>query len=199
VDVPLADFGHLFGYGGVFDTFFKDNLANVVDTSHTPWTWRRGSTGSIGGSTSMLREFETAQEIRDMFFRPGGQLPEVHFNVMPSYLDASAARFLLEVDGQSLEYRHGPQRNSPETWPGPAPGAAAVSFEDRGGAHPNLAFQGAWAWFKLLDHAAVQPDSDVRFRATFRAGGTEGRVIIEAASIRNPFAKSILRQFSCSG
>jgi type VI secretion system protein ImpL len=198
VDVPLADFGHLFGYGGVFDTFFKENLAGVVDTTHTPWTWRSGATGSISGPASMLREFEAAQEIRDMYFRPGGQLPEVHFNVAPSYLDASATRFLLELDGQSVEYRHGPERNSPEVWPGPAPGAAVISFEDRGGAHPNLAFQGPWAWFRLLDHAAVQPDSDVRFHATFRAGSTEARVSIEATSIHNPFAKSTLQQFRCS-
>ena len=26
-DVPLADFGRVFGYGGVFDAFFRDNLA----------------------------------------------------------------------------------------------------------------------------------------------------------------------------
>jgi type VI secretion system protein ImpL len=199
VDVPLADFGRLFGYGGVFDTFFKDNLAAVVDTTHSPWTWRSGATGSIAGSAAMLHEFESAQQIRDMFFRPGGQLPEVRFNVAPSYLDANATRFVLEVDGQSVEYRHGPERNSPAAWPGPAPGAAAISFEDRTGAHPNLSYQGVWAWFRLLDAAAVQPESDVRYRATFKAGGSEARVTIEAASIRNPFAKSTLRQFRCTG
>jgi type VI secretion system protein ImpL len=199
IDVPLADFGRLFGYGGVFDTFFKENLAAVVDTSHNPWTWRSGATGSIGGSASMLRQFQAAQQIRDMFFRPGGQLPEVHFNIAPTYLDATATRFLLELDGQSVEYRHGPERNSPETWPGPNPGVAAISFEGRTGAHPNLAFQGPWAWFRLLDGAAVQGESDVRYRATFRAGGTEARVIIEAASVHNPFAKSDLRNFRCSG
>ena len=199
IDVPLADFGRLFGYGGIFDSFFKDNLAAVVDTSHTPWTWRSGTTGSFGGSASMLHEFEAAQQIRDMFFRPGGQLPEVHFNVAPSYLDANATRFVLELDGQSVEYRHGPERNTPASWPGPSPGAAAISFEDRAGAHPNLSFQGTWAWFRLLEGAGLQPESDVRYRATFRAGSSEARVVIEAASIRNPFAKSVLRQFRCTG
>jgi type VI secretion system protein ImpL len=199
IDVPLADFGRLFGYGGIYDTFFKENLAAVVDTSRSPWVWRSGSTGSIGASPSILRKFETAQQIREMFFRPGGQIPEIHFNVAPSYLDANATRFLLELDGQSVEYRHGPERNSPATWPGPTPGAAAVSFEDRAGAHPNLSFQGPWAMFRLLDGAALQAESDVRYRATFHAGGSEARVIIEATSIRNPFGKSILRQFRCTG
>jgi type VI secretion system protein ImpL len=199
VDVPLADFARLFGYGGVFDTFFKENLAPVVDTSRTPWTWRSGASGSIAAPNSMLRQFEAAQRIRDMFFRPGGQLPEVRFNVAPSFLDAGATRFVMELDGQTVEYRHGPERNSPLVWPGPAPGQAAISFEDRTGGHPNATFEGPWAFLRMLDTAGLQPDSDVRYRATFRAGSSEARVIIEATSIRNPFTKSNLRQFRCAG
>jgi type VI secretion system protein ImpL len=199
VDVPLADFGRLFGYGGIFDSFFKDNLAAVVDTSHAPWTWRGGAGGSIGGSASMLRQFEAAQQIRDTYFRPGGQLPEVHFNVAPAYLDPNATRFQLELDGQTIEYRHGPERNSQESWPGPSPGIAVISFEGSGGEHPNRSFEGPWAWFRLLDAAVVQPESDVRYRVTFRTGGNEARVIIEATSIHNPFATSVLRRFSCTG
>jgi type VI secretion system protein ImpL len=199
IDVPLADFGRLFGYGGVFDTFFKENLAPLVDTARNPWLWRAGASGSIGASTAMLRQFEAAQRIRDMFFRPGGQLPEIRFNVLPSFLDASATRFVLELDGQNFEYRHGPERNWTATWPGPAPGVAAISFEDRAGGRANLPFEGPWAWFRLLDASGVQAESDVRYRANFQAGGREARVIIEATSIRNPFAKTDLRQFRCGG
>ena len=147
----------------------------------------------------MLRQFETAQRIRDMFFRPGGQLPEIRFNVFPAYLDAGAMRFVLELDGQSFEYRHGPERSWTATWPGPTPGVAAVTFEDRTGARPNLPFEGPWAWFRLLDVSGVQADSDVRYRSSFQAGDHEARVIIEASSIRNPFAKQELRQFRCRG
>jgi type VI secretion system protein ImpL len=199
VDVPLADFARVFGYGGVFDTFFKENLASIVDTSRAPWIWRSGASGSIAAPDSMLREFEAAQVIRDTFFRPGGQLPEVRFNVAPSYLDAGATRFVMELDGQTVEYRHGPERNSLLVWPGPMPGMGAISFEDRTDAHPNTTFAGPWALFRMLDAATVQADSDVRYRATFRAGSNEARVVIEATSIRNPFTKSALRQFRCTG
>jgi type VI secretion system protein ImpL len=195
IDVPLADFGHLFGYNGVFETFFKENLAPLVDTARSPWRWRPGASGSSG----MLRQFEAAQRIREMYFRPGGQLPEVQFNLFPSFLDAGATRFVLEVDGQTFEYRHGPERSWTAKWPGPSPGVAAISFDDRAGGRPNLPFAGPWAFFKLLDASAVQAESDVRYRTSFRAGGNEARVIVEATSIRNPFAKSELRQFRCSG
>jgi type VI secretion system protein ImpL len=199
IDVPPADFGRLFGYGGLFETFFKDNLAGLVDTTRRPWSWRSGADGaSLGVSVAMLREFEAAQQIRESFFRPGSQLPELHFTLIPVSLDAASTRFVLEVDGQSFEYRHGPQTSRPANWPGPNPGAAAVSFEDRSGGHPNIAFQGPWALFRLLDAGRLQSITDVRYHMSFDMGGHNAQFALEADSIRNPFAQRQLRAFHCS-
>ena len=199
IDVPVADFGRLFAAGGVFDAFFKANLEPLIDTSRSPWTWRSGVSGSaIGISANVLRQFEAAQRIRDVYFRPGAQLPEMQFTVTPVSLDAAATKLVLEIDGQSFEYRHGPERSLPAKWPGPSPGAAAVSFEDRAGAKPNLVFQGPWAWFRLLDAGHPQPESDVRYAMTFQMGGHDARIALEATSIRNPFAKRDLQQFRCT-
>ena len=88
-DVPLADFGRLFGYGGVYDTFFKSELANLVDTSRSPWAWRTdASVSRLADRLSMLRQFEAADRIREMFFRAGSQDPEVRFSVSADDLDA---------------------------------------------------------------------------------------------------------------
>ncbi len=83
-------------------------------------------------------------------------------------------------------------------WPGPSPGTAAVTFEDASGAHPNLVFHGPWAWFRLLDAAAVRAESDAKFDVTFQSGGHSATLIVTPRSILNPFQKS-LRQFSCGG
>ena len=194
IDVPLADFGRLFGVSGVFDAFFKENLAPLVDTSRLPWRWRPGTSGPA----SMLRQFEAAQRIRDQFFPPGNQLPQVRFNVTTSFLDAASSRFVLELDGQTIEYRHGPERSSPAVWPGPSPGVAAFSYEGRSGDRPNQAFRGPWALFRLLDAGQLQPASDVSYTLSLQAGTHQSRVTVEATSIRNPFLKSDLRQFRCS-
>jgi type VI secretion system protein ImpL len=199
VDVPLADFGRLFGVGGIFDKFFNDNLAPLVDSSRSPWVWRAGGSGPAGASSSMLRQFELVQGIREHYFGSSGQLPEQQFTLTPGELDASAARLTLQVDGQSVEYRHGPIQSLPARWPGPSPGSASVTFEDASGARPNLTFEGPWAWFRLLDAASVRSESDVRFTATFQSGGHKGSVIIEPISIRNPYQGSLIRQFRCSG
>jgi type VI secretion system protein ImpL len=200
VDVPLADFGRVFGYGGVFDRFFKNELEALVDTSRSPWTWRPDASGvSVGSSPAMLRQFESARQIREMFFRPGGQESEVRFRLTPTELDADATRFLLELDGQNVEYRHGPERSVAATWPGQSAGPAAVTFEMRAGGRPNAAYQGAWAWFRLLDGARVSKETEVRSELTFVKDGHQAQVRLEAASVRNPFNdRDVLRQFRCS-
>ncbi len=193
-DVPLADFGRLFAAGGIFDKFFTTYLAPDVDSSRSPWAWKEGS---VSRSIPMLRQFEAAQQIRDNYLG-SAQVPDQQFGLTPGELDAAATRFTLELDGQTLDYRHGPVTNVQLHWPGPSPGTAAVTFEDASGAHPNLVFHGPWAWFRLLDAAAVRAESDAKFDVTFQSGGHSATLIVTPRSILNPFQKS-LRQFSCGG
>jgi type VI secretion system protein ImpL len=146
----------------------------------------------------MLERFQAAQRIRDNFFKPGGQQPEVRFTLAADTLDSDSNRFLLELDGQQLEYRHGPPRTMSMTWPGGPGGQAAVTFESGGAAGANLPFQGPWAWFRLLEHAQIQPQSDVRYMVSFAAGGHSARLVLEASSIRNPYAHPELLRFKCN-
>jgi type VI secretion system protein ImpL len=195
-DVPLADFERLFGPNGVFDAYFRNELQALVNTTRAPWTWRTDASGAPVGGGLPLSQFEAAQRIRDMFFRPGVQKAEARFVVTPTFLDVSAGRFTLEIDGQTIDYRYGPERPWPVTWPGPKPGLAAAAFERPGG-QPNLTFQGAWAWFRLLENTQVERESDERYLVTIKRGTREARVRVEADSVRNPFGNSELQRFRC--
>jgi type VI secretion system protein ImpL len=196
-DLPLADFGRVFGFGGVFEAFFRDNLAALVDVSRTPWRWRDGA-ANIGGSAAMLKQFQQAQRIRDVYFKPGSQLPEARFNLTPDTLDVGTTRFALDLDGQPLDYRHGPQQSKAMVWPGGGGvGQATVVFEERSGSGPNFSRQGPWAWFRTLDAAQVTRDSDTRMGVTFAAGDHSMRVVLDTASSRNPFVRDELAGFRC--
>ena len=197
-DVALADFGRVFGPAGVFDTFFKERLQPLVDTSTSPWRWKQGA-AAIGGSATLLAQFQAADRIRQMYFPPGAQLPAMRFSLTPESLDSAVPRLAIDIEGQSIEYRHGPLRSQLITWPGPAPGQATVLFEESGGGGPNRSYQGPWALFRLLDEASVQPQSDVRYVVTLSAGGRLARLTLEATSVRNPFARNELRSFRCGG
>jgi type VI secretion system protein ImpL len=193
-DVALSDFGRVFGPSGVFDAFFRDNLAALVDTSGTQWQWRAGA---ASGPPSMLQQFQRVQHIRELYFKPGAQTPEARFTLLADTLDASVVRFKLDVDGQPFEYRHGPVQTQAMSWPG-STGQASFGFEDRSGPIPGVAQQGPWAFFKVLDQSQIERISDLRYRVTFSAGGKSMRAILEAASIRNPFGRNELSGFRCT-
>jgi type VI secretion system protein ImpL len=151
----------------------------------------------VGSTTQLLKRVEAAQRIRDMYFRAGSMDPELRFTITPEELDAAAVRFALDVDGQTVEYRHAAPRPVTMVWPGPRPGLTTVTFEERSGGHPNAVYQGPWGWLRFVESARLDRTSDVRVALTTSTGGHEARVILEAPSIRNPYASRDLREFRC--
>jgi type VI secretion system protein ImpL len=194
INVPLADFGRLFGYGGVFDTFFQANLSKLVDTGQQPWQWLPGT---VGVSNAMLRKFEEASRIRQMFFVPGSSTAGMRFNAMLGKFDPSAQNFAIDFEGQVLSANL-QQRLFTITWPG-RDGAqlVKVEFAQRFGDRPSVAYHGPWALWRMFDASTIQRESDVRNLVTVRAGNLQGQVIIEATSIRNPFASPDWQRFTC--
>ncbi len=198
-DVPLADFGRLFGYGGIYDTFFKSHLEPLVDTTRQTWTWREDATGAaVGGTVTMLRQFEMAQRIRRRFFKLGATVPEVSFEVTPVELDDRASRFVLEINGQRIEDRHVATRPVTVRWPGEGVGEAAVTFESRSGPRVGRTFKGPWAWFRLLATGDLAEEGEsVRYALTFRQDGLSAVVGIDSLSVNHPFSSNDLQNFQC--
>jgi type VI secretion system protein ImpL len=197
-DIPLADFGRLFGYGGVYDEFFRRDLVNLVDTARSQWVWRTDASGApVGGSITMLRRVEAASRIRELFFRRGSQEPELNFILTPVSLDRASTRFTLEVEGQVLEYRHAAPRDVSMKWPGPKPNLVVANFDDGSGRSSNMVFNGPWAWLRFLDAATVSPESETRYSIRISAGGHDASLILGAPSISNPYRSTDLQQFRC--
>jgi type VI secretion system protein ImpL len=108
-DVPLDDFVHLLGPGGLMDQFFDQYLKPFVDTSQKPWRWQSGDHTKLGLSPGSLAEFQQAAEIRDALFPTGGAQISVKFDVAPGNLDPGLAQASIELGGgQRLVSAHGP-------------------------------------------------------------------------------------------
>ena len=201
-DMSIADFGEVFGHGGLYDKFFAAKLEKLVDKSQRTWTWREGS---VHPAPNVLPQFQRVERIREMFFGPGSKTPELNFVVRLSNLDASATRFYVNIDGQRFETKPGADSRSPVVWPGPEKrGFAFATFEDRVAAPEQVkGFEGPWGLFKLVDVARLppvqaQPDSDSTTVLRFQNKYHQAQVTIEepnAAS--NPFAARDWRQFTC--
>jgi type VI secretion system protein ImpL len=194
-DVAIDDFGRMFGYGGVLDNFFNDNLAAFVDRSGGRWRLKSGSGLNI--SAAALQQFRHAEQIREAYFRSGSQRPEMRLTMVPNRLDVDVGRFILEIDGQSFAYRHGPPPQWNLSWPGEGLGMARIMFEEASGGRPTVVEEGPWAFFRLLDDSRITANSEIQYTAEFSAGGRVAEVLMQASSVRNPLSRRDLHNFDC--
>ncbi len=146
-DMAPSDFARLFGPGGLFDEFRRNQLSERVDTSSRPWKARRAP-----ADAGMPGAFEQAAAIGALFFPGGTPLPELKLRLTPQRMDAELLQFSIDVDGQLLRFENGPPRAKELVWPGPAstqkvlmrilpPGPAGVGAE---------VHEGPFAWLRVL-------------------------------------------------
>jgi type VI secretion system protein ImpL len=200
-DVTQDDFARLFAPGGLIDDFFQKNLAVLVNTSSRPWKFRDQGDATFSDPAGTLLQFQRAQTIRDVFFR-GAQTAAVRLDVKPVAMDATITQFVLDVDGQSVKYSHGPQVAAPIKWPGPN-GGTGVRYQlapPIAGAPSGKSFEGAWALFRMFDQAQVDPTAQPeKFLVTFNPDGRKAQFEVTTSSVRNPFRLRELEQFQCPG
>ncbi|MFF8803040.1 MULTISPECIES: type VI secretion system membrane subunit TssM [unclassified Methylobacterium] len=191
-ETSLHDFTALFGPDGLFPRFFRDHLADAVDTEAEPWRWRNGE-----GDAALLRSFAAADEIRRAFFQDGEARPAVSFEVTPLRLDAEASAASLISDGQEVAYTRGSARPLRLTWPGKGQGSPAARVTVQPGPSEAVSFTGPWALFRLVDAGRAEPAGGDRVRLAYRAGGREASFELHSLARANPFARDTLRAFRC--
>ncbi|MDO5528024.1 MAG: type VI secretion system membrane subunit TssM [Paracoccus sp. (in: a-proteobacteria)] len=193
-DVTIADFTRLFGPGGVFQQFFDDNLAGLVDTSANPWRWS-GGLGTTGESSPALAEFQRASAIRTAFFPPGATSPQVGYAFDLRALD-NADVALIEISGTSSYYGQSRSRERSFNWPAAEREIAHLTLLP-GSRAEGIQTTGPWAPFRLIDRAALTPVSDNELDALFDLGNRSALLRVTAGSVNNPFALEALQQFRC--
>jgi type VI secretion system protein ImpL len=198
-DIPLQNFGELFGYGGRFDSFYKQTLEKLVDASGPTWKWKSGP-GAVSGSPGMLAQMQLADTIKQLYFRNNGNTPEVDFTLLAPSLDAGIGKLAITIDGQKFEYQPGAASTMGMKWPGPQPGHVSISaWDSSGNLLSTFDYQGDWAFFHALQAANLQRQSDLRYLASFNFGGHVAKVTVQADNLKNPFLHPAVQRFRCGG
>ena len=197
-DVSIDDFGRFFGPNGKLAQFFQQQLRPLVDTSQATWQWLTPKQGASTLSSNALRQMQRAAAIRDAFFKEGGSVPGVHFEIKPVYLDKQVRRVTLDLEGQGFKYEHGPQIFRDAQWPGPLGSSRVrIVFKAIDNTEAVISKEGPWAWFRILDQAQKRVISSDRFVATFKTDGRRADYEIRASSVVNPFIMRDLKRFRC--
>jgi type VI secretion system protein ImpL len=198
-EVTPGDFAQLFGPGGLMDDFFQKNLAQMVDISTNPWSFKRSVDGAPAGGAAALSSFQRAQVIRDVFFRGGTRTAQLSFSIKPVEMDAAITQISLDVDGQVLRYAHGPQLSQTMTWPGPrGSNQVRLQLTPQAQGSSGILHEGPWALHRFFDKIQITPGSSAeRFVATMNVDGRKVVFEVIANSVQNPFSLRSLNEFSC--
>lgn len=191
-DVALQDFERFFAPGGVLDAFYQDNLKLFLE-DHPEQVGDARRAGLVRGA--VLTSLENADRIRRAYFTRGGSL-DVEFALEPLNLSANKRRSVVNVDGQLVEFSHGPRQSIPLVWPN----TLRDSVESRITLVPvqvnrsprSLSESGPWALFRLLDKADITGVSSSAVDVRFRVDDGDMRYRLHAASNTNPFTQQLL-------
>jgi len=196
-DVPLEDFGQLFGVGGLLDDFFQKRLASLVDTSLPVWAYKPLGDGSKPVAASALAEFQRAARIRDVFFRNGGKVPGIRIEMRIADMDPALKELDLDIDGQMQKLTSGGPPAT-VTWPSQRLASQIRLTTGLGNAGPMAMFEGPWALFRMIDRFEIQPSQvPEKFTLVMNLDGKRARVDVIAASVFNPFQMKEVKQFRC--
>jgi type VI secretion system protein ImpL len=197
-EIRLEDFGQFFAPGGLVDTYFNEYLATYVDKSRSPWRVRPAA-GAPTITAETLRQFERAEAIKETFFRGGGALPAVAFELRPVEMSETIIQFTLQLGTERLTYAHGPVLAKALTWPGAAENSEVrIEMAPPVQGDSMIRQEGPWAWFRVLDRANVAAgDRPEVFEVEFRLGERAALYELTARSAYNPFRFPELEEFSC--
>ncbi|MCC8402581.1 type VI secretion system membrane subunit TssM [Paraburkholderia sp. MMS20-SJTN17] len=202
-EVDIEDFNRVFAAGGLLDDFFQKTLGARVDTSVRPWRYQPVSAGMPPMQGPSLEPFERAAAIRRTFFRdPGASRMSWSAGLKVVSLDPEMTDLLIDIDGQSLRYAHGPVTTFHVTWPGPRGGSmAGLTANPR--VRPDtstIMAQGPWALFRLIDAGRVTSTlSSSRSAVDFNFDDRHAVIELTSGGQSGPQLTALLRGFRCPG
>jgi type VI secretion system protein ImpL len=226
-EVPLADFGRLFGPQGVIDRFFSGQLAQYVDMSKQNWAWKQDNSvaRALSSASGTLKEFQRAAQIRDTFFTTGGNQPSMTLTITPPAVPAAPPPSVppppttpgtttaapppsapapptigvkMDLNGTPIISPVGGSAPVVAQWPGAgANHSAIIVTSDIPGAQASM-IERTGPWSLFrLVEAGAPLQRGDRILVSYVVGGRELQYQISAGSSQNPFALPALREFHC--
>lgn len=202
-EVDIEDFNRLFAAGGLFDEFFQKALAAHVDTNSKPWRYKALNPGMPPIRGPSLEPFERAAAIRDVFFREqGAKRMAWKMDAKVASIDPEITELIVDVDGQSQRYVHGPVLPFSVGWPGPRGGAIAeITAKPR--IRPDtstIATTGPWALFRLIERGRLTGTTSAsRLMLDFDFDGRRAALELRTNAQMNPLTSGLLTNFRCPG
>lgn len=191
-DAALQDFERFFAPDGILDTFYKNKLKLFLEDHPEHIALSKRATLI---RRDVMTALDQAKQIRQAFFTRNGSL-DVEFALEPVNLSANKRRSVMNIDGQLVEFSHGPRQSIPLIWPNTLRDTVEsevtlVPVEVNRSPRSRIA-RGPWAFFRLLDKADITGVSPSAIDVKFRIDDGSVQYRLHAAGNINPFTQQLL-------
>lgn len=171
-DLLIDRFSEFFKPEGREQSFFNQYIKPFVRTNNKRWTEKAVDGLSLGFKRDYLTQLQRADDIRKAMFNKRHEA-FAELQLQPVYLDANISRFDLNLMGERLSYRHGPQKISKISWPPMLnEDDIAMRFEDYNGNLVTEEMSGDWSLFRLIERYGKETSPNgLRYRMSFEVDG----------------------------
>ncbi len=191
-DAPMADVADFFKpkTGQLWGQYESDMRSHVLQAGDR-FIYPPGSSHVY--PTSVLAYLARANQVTRALFPPSSNEPLVAFalHIQPSPKLASVA---FTVDGQSIDYRNGPEEWAQFKWPqaGKTPGAS-IRVRDSRGRTETIQQDGEWGLLRLLELGTVRSVGATTFTLAWRVPTLDAEVVVDVRPARadTPFFGSV--------
>lgn len=194
-EVTLHDFRQFFARDGLVDSWFKQNLADKVDTSQPVWRYK--GTQSEGN----LAFFQQVARIRNAFFNSDdGKKMQLTPTLSVAYMDPAIVQLNMNIGGSPFRYIHGPVVPWLFNWPG-TNGSTNINISALpalpGSASP-VSLNSPWALFRWMDQAALrQTDDNGNILLTYFVDKRRMDITLGGMVSDNSTLSGLLKGFEC--
>lgn len=196
-EVSISTFTEFFAAEGEFEKFFNKYLLPFVDVSQPKWVWKPIDGQTLPFSNNVLAQLQRATQIKTAFFGEDGKTLKVSYLLKVNSLSASLQSADLNLNGDSLVYRHGPKRTVTFTWPKETmQNLYSLSLVNLSNGTKSYTERGVWGAFKLFQLGNAQTNSrNTNIALSFAFGKSTVSYQLQAETTINPFSPELLPQF----
>lgn len=194
-EIQIADFNRFFSTHGVLNTFSEQYIKPFLDVSSAEWKPKAVNDFVLPISSEAMDEIIRANIITNMFFPNHGDECKIDFSLQKISLDPVVANLNLEIGATKLTDNQGSESFTRFSWP---QNNAKLALDSIEGNHYELAEQGIWAIFKLLEKVNVLVDEQdsSSLQILFEVNSNSGRYLLKTNNQVNPFTPGILNGFT---
>ena len=193
----IDDFQNFFGPQGTLNRFYNDQMKMFLEENFDALNqFSKGDANLV--RNEVLQSLKQAQQIQKAFFNPKGNL-DVEFSLEALQMSPNKLRSVMNIDGQFVEYTHGPQRSIDLVWPNTLRESAVSKLtlvpSESNSSPRSIMYEGPWAFFRLLDSARVSGSSSTSIDYQFEVDKGDVTYRLRTRDNVNPFTSKLLSSF----